>query len=242
MTVILLGHGSGGRLSHELVAEHFLPALGNEVLAQEIDHRLDRHVGGPVDVEDAARRYPDHSFQMQDLESKEQALVALNGLPGAPGVAIGQAMVVYPPANLEAIPDRPAADIETEVQNFQEAVGAVQDDLRDYANRMSGILPSEELALFDALLLMLGGDTLVTQTVELIRQGHWAPGALRQAERMVADGADILDTGGESTRPGAAAVTLAEELDRVIPVIEGLSRSEERRVGKECRSRWSPYH
>ena len=83
------------------------------------------------------------------LHEPEQALVALNGLPGAPGVAIGQAMVVYPPANLEAIPDRPAADIETEVQNFQEAVGAVQDDLRDYANRMSGILPSEELALFD---------------------------------------------------------------------------------------------
>ena len=47
--------------------------------------------------------------------------------------------------------------------------------------------------------------------------------ALRQAERMVMDGADILDIGGESTRPGAEAVSLDAELARVIPVIERLS-------------------
>ena len=47
--------------------------------------------------------------------------------------------------------------------------------------------------------------------------------ALRQAERMVTDGADILDIGGESTRPGAEAVSLDAELARVIPVIERLS-------------------
>lgn len=114
------------------------------------------------------------------LHKPEQSLVALNGLPGAPGVAIGQAMVVFPPANLEAIPDRPPADIEAEVQSFQEAVGAVQDDLRDYANRMSAVLPAEELALFDALLMMLGGDSLVGETIERIRDGNWAPGALRE--------------------------------------------------------------
>ena len=48
--------------------------------------------------------------------------------------------------------------------------------------------------------------------------------ALRQAEKMVAEGAAIIDVGGESTRPGAQAVTEAEELDRVIPVIEKLHR------------------
>jgi dihydropteroate synthase len=46
--------------------------------------------------------------------------------------------------------------------------------------------------------------------------------ALRQAERMVADGAAILNIGGESTRPGAGAVGSDEELARVIPVIERL--------------------
>ncbi|CAG4921633.1 dihydropteroate synthase [Paraburkholderia saeva] len=46
--------------------------------------------------------------------------------------------------------------------------------------------------------------------------------ALRQAERMLLDGADIIDIGGESTRPGAPPVPLDEELDRVIPLIEQL--------------------
>ena len=46
--------------------------------------------------------------------------------------------------------------------------------------------------------------------------------ALRQAEKLLADGAAILDIGGESTRPGASDVSLSEELDRVLPVIEAL--------------------
>jgi dihydropteroate synthase len=48
--------------------------------------------------------------------------------------------------------------------------------------------------------------------------------AIRQARQMVTDGAAIIDIGGESTRPGAAAVSLDEELNRVIPVIEALVR------------------
>ncbi|MZR64324.1 dihydropteroate synthase [Alcanivorax sp. DP30] len=46
--------------------------------------------------------------------------------------------------------------------------------------------------------------------------------ALRQAEQMLADGAAIIDVGGESTRPGAAPVSEQEELDRVVPVVEAL--------------------
>jgi dihydropteroate synthase len=48
--------------------------------------------------------------------------------------------------------------------------------------------------------------------------------ALERAQRMVADGADMIDIGGESTRPGATPVSTAEELDRVIPVVEALRR------------------
>ena len=47
--------------------------------------------------------------------------------------------------------------------------------------------------------------------------------AVAQAKRLVADGADILDIGGESTRPGAEAVSVDEELRRVIPAIEWLA-------------------
>jgi len=47
--------------------------------------------------------------------------------------------------------------------------------------------------------------------------------ALEQARQMVRDGAAIIDVGGESTRPGAKAVSLNQELDRVIPIIEAIS-------------------
>jgi len=49
--------------------------------------------------------------------------------------------------------------------------------------------------------------------------------ALIQAKKMVADGADFIDIGGESTRPGSERVSLEGELNRVIPVIEQLARS-----------------
>jgi dihydropteroate synthase len=47
--------------------------------------------------------------------------------------------------------------------------------------------------------------------------------ALAQAEQMIAEGADIVDVGGESTRPGGEPVSVEEEIKRVVPVIEALS-------------------
>ncbi|NWN89914.1 dihydropteroate synthase [Marinobacter adhaerens] len=48
--------------------------------------------------------------------------------------------------------------------------------------------------------------------------------ALLRARQLVADGAAFIDVGGESTRPGAATVTVQEELDRVCPVVEAISQ------------------
>ncbi len=48
--------------------------------------------------------------------------------------------------------------------------------------------------------------------------------AVRLAAQMQGDGADIVDVGGESTRPGSAEVSAEEEMHRAIPVIEGLAR------------------
>jgi dihydropteroate synthase len=59
---------------------------------------------------------------------------------------------------------------------------------------------------------------------ELLQQGKPALDlVLHRAEAMVQAGATLLDVGGESTRPGAAAVTESEELDRVAPVLEALA-------------------
>jgi dihydropteroate synthase len=53
--------------------------------------------------------------------------------------------------------------------------------------------------------------------------GHDVEAAVAQGRRFAAEGADILDVGGESTRPNASPVTAEEEMHRVIPVIERLA-------------------
>lgn len=58
----------------------------------------------------------------------------------------------------------------------------------------------------------------------LIRQEEVIPLALEQARRFVAAGVDIIDVGGESTRPGGWTVSEAEELERVLPVVQALAR------------------
>ena len=48
--------------------------------------------------------------------------------------------------------------------------------------------------------------------------------AIAHGLKLIEEGADILDIGGESTRPGAASVSVQQELDRVLPVLEGLRK------------------
>ncbi len=104
----------------------------------------------------------------------------LQGRPGSPGVGVGTMVVAYRLADLEAVPDRKTDNTAAESNAFRAAVAAVEDDLRRLKSNLSEDLPAEDRALFDALLLMLGSDTLVTRTIALIEQGNWAPGALRQ--------------------------------------------------------------
>jgi len=112
------------------------------------------------------------------------------GRPGAPGIGIGQVVVAYARANLDVVPDRPSKDIETEIEEFRNAVRRVEDDLQKLKTNLGDALPSEDHALFDALLLMLGSDTLVTRTIELIRENNWAQGALR---RSIQEHARVFD-------------------------------------------------
>ena len=104
----------------------------------------------------------------------------LQGRAGAPGVALGTAVVVYPPADLEAVPDRPATDTLKEEEEFRTAVAAVVEDLMALEDRVEDSLPAEDRALFDAWLMMLGSDSMIGKTVQRIHAGNWAAGALRQ--------------------------------------------------------------
>ena len=103
----------------------------------------------------------------------------LEGLPGAPGVAMGVGMVVYPQADLDAVPDRSVTDVDAEVDIFREAVALAQADIKGLHARLSAILSAEDQALFDAYLQMLGSSSIADQVIARIREGSWASGALR---------------------------------------------------------------
>lgn len=104
----------------------------------------------------------------------------LAGLPGAPGVAMGTAVVVYTLADLNAIPDKRIDDIEQEIVLFNQAVETVRNEISALSSRLTKVLPAEDKALFDAYLLMLDSESLGGETIGHIRQGNWAAGALRQ--------------------------------------------------------------
>jgi len=103
----------------------------------------------------------------------------LQGLAAAPGIASGTAYVVYPPADLDAVPDKPAADPESDCAALREALDWVDAEIVRFADRLGESLRDEDRALFGAWRLMLKSESLVDDTLARIREGNWAQGALR---------------------------------------------------------------
>ncbi len=114
------------------------------------------------------------------LREPDDKRYALKGVSGTPGAAVGQAYVIYAAADLDAIPDRQVDNVDEAIAEFHAAVDAVERDMRMMSARMVDTLPVEDIALFDALIMILRSENLVDGTIERIREGDWAPGALRQ--------------------------------------------------------------
>jgi phosphotransferase system enzyme I (PtsP) len=113
--------------------------------------------------------------------AREDALY--KGVPGAPGISLGTAVVMHPTASLEAVPERIAEDVRTELMVLDRAVNAVRDDIRRISEQFAQSLPPEELALFDAYLHMLDDNALAGDVRDRINRGQWAQGALKQVIR-----------------------------------------------------------
>ena len=75
------------------------------------------------------------------------------GIPGAPGVGVGTAVVVLPPADLEVVPDKTVTDIEAELALFQHALESVREDMRQLSERLSTQLRKEKRALLTWLMI-----------------------------------------------------------------------------------------
>ena len=102
------------------------------------------------------------------------------GVPGAPGICLGTAVVIHRTAILESVPDREAEDVTVELMVFDRAITTVREDILDIRKQLAQSLPPEELALFDAYLHMLDDSAIAGEVREVIRNGQWAQGALRQ--------------------------------------------------------------
>jgi len=122
-------------------------------------------------------------FDAQSGRVSKASDVMFRGIAGAPGIAIGSAVVMQPPASLEGVPERQAEDVTTELMVLDRAINAVRDDIRRISEEFSQSLPREELALFDAYLHMLDDNALAGDIRDRVRRGIWAQGALKQVIR-----------------------------------------------------------
>ena len=102
------------------------------------------------------------------------------GVPGSPGAAVGTAVVMLPPADLDVVPDKTVTDIDAELKLFNNALEGVRSDMRNLSAKLATQLRPEERALFDVYLMMLEDVALGGEVVEVIKTGQWAQGALRQ--------------------------------------------------------------
>ncbi len=100
------------------------------------------------------------------------------GVPGATGVAIGHAVVVFPPADIDLIPNRACADIDKEIDYFNAALNSVRQDMTAVISTLESRLRPEEGEIFGVYLRMLDDDALGKDVIDRIREGQWAQGAL----------------------------------------------------------------
>ena len=183
----------------------FLPDLGEEhyhaFLGVPIIHQRD--VLGVLIVQQAERRRFDESDEAflvtmsaqlagviahaqvtgavrEDQAAGEGGPAKISGVPGAPGIAIGTAVVVSPVADLYAVPSRPAQDRRHELQAFREALQSVRKDIEAVAANLGSELSPEDHALFDVYLGILDDSAIGVEVVKRIKAGQWAQGALSQ--------------------------------------------------------------
>ena len=135
-------------------------------------------LAGAIINAQASRQIPVYSTQ--DVSKVRKDYRPMIGQPGSPGVAVGKAVSIASSISLNAVPDRPAENIDDEINVFRIALDSVRKDIKSLSFQLlSDGLPTEDVAVFDAYLLMLDSNTLIESTIGKIQTGNWAAGALR---------------------------------------------------------------
>jgi phosphotransferase system enzyme I (PtsP) len=105
--------------------------------------------------------------------------ISFKGVAGAPGVAIGRSVVIFPLADLDAVLDKAADNIQDDIAAFESAIESVRQDIQDVGERLSTQLRPEEQALFDVYLGMLDDNALAGEVLSQINSGKSAQFALK---------------------------------------------------------------
>lgn len=127
------------------------------------------------------------------VTSKYAQEVRFIGVVGATGASVGEAVVVLPPADLEAVPDRKTKEIQVELDLFNDAIEAVRKNIQKTSAKLAKQLRPDELALFDAYLLMLDDASLMGDIEKAIRDGQWAQGAIRDVVLHYIQRFEVMD-------------------------------------------------
>lgn len=120
--------------------------------------------------------------EVPDESSPERAsaYTRISGVPGAPGIGIGTAVVVSPVADLYAVPRQLSDDRRLELRAFKRALSQVRIDIESVAENLRDKLSPEDLALFDVYIGILDDSRIGGEVASLIKSGLWAQGALAQ--------------------------------------------------------------
>jgi len=105
-------------------------------------------------------------------QKNELAPTALSGVGSVPGVGIGTAVVVYPPADIDAVPRHIVDDVDAEIDTFFAALKSAREDMQRLSKRMKATVAEDEHALFDVYVRILDKDSLGAEVVDVIRAEH----------------------------------------------------------------------
>ncbi|VEH26976.1 phosphoenolpyruvate-protein phosphotransferase PtsP [Legionella sainthelensi] len=100
----------------------------------------------------------------------EVSSAALTGIGSVPGIGIGSAVVVYPPADIDAVPLHPVETLDEEIKAFYEALESTREDMHRLSKRMKAVVAEDEHALFDVYLRILDKDSLGVEVEHVIRK------------------------------------------------------------------------
>ncbi len=104
------------------------------------------------------------------VDKLDTGSTALVGIGSVPGIGIGTAVVVYPQADIDAVPRHPVETLEEEIHTFYEALETTREDMMRLGKRMKAIVAEEEHALFDVYLRILDKDSLGAEVEQVIRE------------------------------------------------------------------------